>query len=163
GSGKSGYYRRSICRRYFPSVRLISDPTLKVPERGVDDQDDSCHSDSNECQTSHNFQDDDQDAENIIMKDDDDGGNHEETTVEWFDIVPFRTLRDRVKVVGKCQFLLDDKCLFEFSKTRMKCISCDILFGKKTSLKAHLSDCPGNPSDDVTETFKYPGGLVYDK
>ncbi|CAG7722623.1 unnamed protein product, partial [Allacma fusca] len=33
----------------------------------------------------------------------------------------------------------------------------------KTSLKTHLNDCPGNPSDDVTETFKYPGGLVYDK
>ncbi|CAG7716990.1 unnamed protein product, partial [Allacma fusca] len=65
-------------------------------------------------------------------------------------------------LVGKCQFLLDDKCLFECSKTRIKCVSCDILFGKKPSLKAHLSDCPGNPSDDVTETFKYLG-RVYDK
>ncbi|CAG7734026.1 unnamed protein product, partial [Allacma fusca] len=89
GSGKSEYYRNSVCRRYFPSVRITLDPTLKVPdcERGVDDQDDSCHSDSNECQTNHNFQDDDQDADNIRMKDDNDSGNHEETTVEWLNLV----------------------------------------------------------------------------
>ncbi|CAG7725802.1 unnamed protein product, partial [Allacma fusca] len=38
--------------------------------------------------------------------------------------------------------------------------SCDILFRSKARLQEHLRDCPGNPSDDVTQTFKYRGGLV---
>ncbi|CAG7785256.1 unnamed protein product, partial [Allacma fusca] len=87
----------SVCRRYFPSVSLLSDPTIVLTERDIEvdqdepyhsdgvtddvstnedggneeatvrdievDEDNSCPSVSNECQTRHNYQNNDQDTE----------------------------------------------------------------------------------------------------
>ncbi|CAG7817897.1 unnamed protein product, partial [Allacma fusca] len=153
----------SVCRRYFPVIRLIADPRVLVTtdcEKDIlVDLKDSCTNVSSECQTSQDFQDHAEDTGNISTVDD---GGKDEDAFDRFDTGPFPSLRDRVKKVGNGQFLLDEKCHFEISKTVFKCISCDLLFASKYPLKRHIHDCPGNPSYDVTYSYKHCG-RVYDE
>ncbi|CAG7724797.1 unnamed protein product, partial [Allacma fusca] len=118
--------------------------------------DNSCPSVSNECQTRHNYQNNDQDTEDEDTVKKSDNRKHEETPTVGLDTEPFPSLGDRVRKVGDCQYLLDSKCHFECSKTRFYCVTCNIQFGGKLTLEDHLiNDCPGYPADDVIKSYKY--------